>query len=489
MQDITKNGNGDKSLGIGQGASPQMQTKTESPEVLPIIFRKYDIRGVVGESLTNEIVERIGAAIGTEALEYGEQKIIVGMDGRYSSPELADALIKGLQASGRDVINIGMVPSPVLYFATHFLDTHSGVMITGSHNGPEYNGLKIVLSRNTLSEDAIQKIYTRINSNDISSGQGALHTEDIISEYVRRILDDIPVALGNTYKIVIDCGNGVAGVVAPQIFHALGHDVIELFCDVDGSFPNHHPDPSQPENLQSLINKVKEVQADIGFAFDGDGDRLGVVDGAGNIIWPDRQLMVLAKDVLSRNPGAEIIFDVKCSKHLKKIIEDNDGKPLMWKTGHSFIKSKMKEVNSLLAGEMSGHIFFKERWYGFDDAIYSGARLIEVLLNAKAKPTEYFAAIPNSIATHELRINLAESEHKAFMGELESKMKIEGAEVITIDGFRIEFDNGWGLIRPSNTTPCLVARFEADNPEALSALQSKFREMLHSVNPNLKIPF
>jgi len=460
-----------------------------STEVSPVIFRKYDIRGVVGESLTVAIVEKIGAAIGSEALELGQQKIVVGRDGRRSSPELTEALIKGLQLSGRDVIDIGMVPTPVLYFATHFLDAHSGVMVTGSHNGPEYNGLKIVLAHNTLSEDAIQKIYTRVKNDDVSSGQGTLQSKDIISEYIRRISEDIPVALGGALKIVIDCGNGIAGVVAPQLFNALGHDVIELYCDVDGSFPNHHPDPGQPENLQSLIAKVKEVQADIGFAFDGDGDRLGVVDGIGNIIWPDRQLMVLARDVLSRNPGAEIIFDVKCSKHLKKIIEDNGGKPLMWKTGHSLIKNKMKEVNSPLAGEMSGHIFFKERWYGFDDAMYSGARLLEVLVNAKTKPAEYFSAIPNSVATPELKINLAESEHKAFMGDLESKMNIEGAEVITIDGFRVELDDSWGLIRPSNTTPCLVARFEADNPEALSKLQSKFKEILHSVKPDLQIPF
>ena len=488
-QDPTNKKNDDTLQKASQDATPEVQTKTESLEVFQVIFRKYDIRGVVGESLTVAIVEKIGAAIGSEALELGQQKIVVGWDGRRSSPELAEALIKGLQSSGRDVIDIGMVPTPVLYFATHFLDAHSGVMVTGSHNGPEYNGLKIVLAHNTLSEDAIQKIYARVKNDDVSSGQGTLQSNDIISEYVRRISEDIPVALGGALKIVIDCGNGVAGVVAPQLFNALGHDVIELYCDVDGSFPNHHPDPGQPENMQSLIAKVKEVQADIGFAFDGDGDRLGVVDGTGNIIWPDRQLMVLARDVLSRNPGAEIIFDVKCSKHLKKTIEDNGGKPLMWKTGHSLIKNKMKEVSSPLAGEMSGHIFFKERWYGFDDAMYSGARLLEVLVNAKTKPAEYFSAIPNSVATPELKINLAESEHKAFMGQLESKMNIEGAEVITIDGFRVELDDSWGLIRPSNTTPCLVARFEADNPEALSKLQSRFKEILHSVKSDLQIPF
>ncbi|MCK5668132.1 MAG: phosphomannomutase/phosphoglucomutase, partial [Gammaproteobacteria bacterium] len=331
-------------------------------EISPEIFRAYDIRGVVSKNLSASVVREIGRAIGSEADERGQQGIVVARDGRTSSPELGGALIAGLRASGRDVIDIGMVPTPVLYFATHHLQTNSGVMLTGSHNGPEYNGLKIVLDGETLSGDAIGKIRDRITNKDFTEGQGGLEAADINADYLRTITDDIPVALGGAFKIIVDCGNGVAGQLAPQLYRAMGHDVVELFCDIDGNFPNHQPDPSQPENLQALIDIVKEEHADLGFAFDGDGDRLGIVDGEGNIIWPDRQMMLFAKDVLSRNQGATIIFDVKCSRHLKAVIEESGGKPLMWKTGHSLIKSKMKEVDAPLAGEMSGHIFFKERW-------------------------------------------------------------------------------------------------------------------------------
>ena len=458
-------------------------------EISAEIFRVYDIRGIVGENLDADIVTRIGQAIGSEAGLRGQTAVIVGRDGRTSSPELAEALILGLSNSGRDVIDIGMVPTPVLYYATHFLDVNSGVMLTGSHNGPEYNGLKIVLDGETLAEDGIQAIYKRIIDNNYETGQGSQQSKEIIADYVRRISEDIPVALGGAFKIVVDCGNGVAGAVAPQLLRALGHDVIELYCDVDGNFPNHQPDPSQPENLQSLIDKVKEEQADLGFAFDGDGDRLGVVDEQGKIIWPDRQLMLLTKDVLSREPGKPIIFDVKCSRYLKAIIESNGGQPLMWKTGHSLIKRKMKEVNAPLAGEMSGHIFFKERWYGFDDAIYTAARLLEVLMNAKAKPSETFAEMPEGLSTPELRIDLPESAHQSFMTDLQGKMSFEGAEVIEIDGYRVEFSDGWGLIRPSNTTPCLVLRFEAENQQALDRIQGDFRKVLLSINSDLQLPF
>jgi len=461
----------------------------ETTVLSEVIFRKYDIRGVVGDTLTPEVVTKIGQAIGTAAEEAKQKTVVVGRDGRLSSPELASSLINGLQAAGRDVIDIGVVPTPVLYFATHHFKTGNGVMVTGSHNGPEYNGLKIVLGDNTLSEDGIMALYRRITKGELVSGNGSVNTAEILADYVRRITEDIPVALGSSYKLVVDCGNGAAGVVAPQLYKALGHDVIELFCDLDGRFPNHHPDPSQPKNLQPMIDRIKQEKADLGFAFDGDGDRLGVVDGNGNIIWPDRQMMVFAADVLSRNQGAPIIFDVKCSSHLKKIIEDSGGKALMWKTGHSLIKSKMKETNAPLAGEMSGHIFFKERWYGFDDAIYAGARLLEILVKAKARPAEFFAKIPESVSTPELKVDMPESEHQAFMGKLESKISFEGTEVITVDGFRVEFKDGWGLIRPSNTTPCLVVRFEADTPAALARIQTGFRDLLLSIKPDLNIPF
>ena len=473
-------------------AIPEPAVATEppaAPAVSAVIFRAYDIRGVVGKSLTAGVVEAIGRSVGSEAGALGEQTVIVGRDGRHSSPELAAALIKGLCAAGRDVIDVGMVPTPVLYYAVHTLDANSGVMVTGSHNGPEYNGLKIVLAGDTLSDAGIQKIYRRITAGELDSGKGTVKTAEVVTGYVRRIAEDIPVALGRSLNIVIDCGNGVPGMVAPQLFRALGHDVIELYCDVDGNFPNHHPDPSQPENLKPLIEKVRAEGADLGLAFDGDGDRVGVIDGNGKIIWPDRQLMVLARDVLSRNPGAEIIFDVKCSRHLNDIIESSGGRPLMWKTGHSLIKRKMKEDNAPLAGEMSGHIFFKERWYGFDDAMYAAARLVEVILNAGVKPAELFAQIPEGVSTPELRIDLSEEQHQTVMQELEKAVNFADAKIIKVDGLRIEFADGWGLIRPSNTTPCLVLRFEAENAEALARIEGAFRGLIHSINPDLKLPF
>ncbi|NNE37212.1 MAG: phosphomannomutase/phosphoglucomutase, partial [Gammaproteobacteria bacterium] len=469
----------------------KQDSASESPttELPSVIFRKYDVRGKVENELTAGVVRQIGMSAGTQAEGQGTNAIIVGRDGRHSSPELAKSLIEGLTSTGRDVIDIGIVPTPVLYFATHHFETGNGIMVTGSHNGPEYNGLKIVLGGNTLSEDKILEIQDRIIKKEFSAGSGNVSTEEILPEYIRRISEDIPVAFGNSYKLVVDCGNGAASVAASQLYKAMGHDVVDLYCELDGNFPNHHPDPSQPENLEDLINKIKETGADLGFAFDGDGDRLGVVDANGNILWPDSQMMVFARDVLTRNQGAEIIFDVKCSKHLKTIIEDSGGKPLMWKTGHSLIKSKMKEVNAPLAGEMSGHIFFGERWYGFDDALYSGARMLEILTSAKVKPAEFFAELPQGESTPELRIDLPETEHAKFMSDLKEKISFDDAEIITIDGFRVEFADGWGLIRPSNTTPCLVARFEADSPEALTAIQGKFKELFLSVNPDLSIPF
>lgn len=468
---------------------PSGEQKPAATELSQGMFRAYDIRGIVGKELTPETVTSIGRAIGSEAEARGEQTVIVGRDGRESSPELAEALINGLCATGRNVIDIGMVPTPILYFATHHLDASSGVMLTGSHNGPEYNGLKIVLGGETLSEDSIQGIYRRVVEQDFSSGKGDVQTQDLVADYIRRISEDIPVALGGAFKLVVDCGNGIPGAVAPELYRALGHDVVELYCDVDGKFPNHHPDPSQPKNLQDLIARVKEEQADLGLAFDGDGDRLGVVDSEGNIIWPDRQLMLLARDVLSRNPGAEIIYDVKCSRYLRTIIEESGGKPLMWKTGHSLIKSKMKETGAPLAGEMSGHIFFKERWYGFDDALYTGARLLEVLMAAKSKPAEVFKELPEGVSTPELRVDLTEAAHKTFMAQMKEKMNFEGAEIFDIDGIRVEFPDGWGLVRPSNTTPCLVLRFEADSQEAMERIQGEFRTLMLSINPDLQLSF
>ncbi len=455
------------------------------------IFRAYDIRGIVGRTLTADIARLIGLGIGAEAAARGEQEIVVGRDGRDSSPDLSNALIAGLRSSGRDVVDIGVVPTPLLYFATHWLPADSGVMVTGSHNGPEYNGMKLIIAGKTLHGEDLQAIYRRIVAGDFTRGRGKLSSSDVKNDYVARVAGDISTAArGAALKIIIDCGNGVAGVIAPQLFRALGHQVEEMYCEVDGAFPNHHPDPSQPENLEALIARVTIQGADIGLAFDGDGDRLGVVDSAGHIIWPDRQLMVLAKDVLSRNRGAGIIYDVKCSRYLKTVIEANGGVPLMWKTGHSLIKSKMEEMQAPLAGELSGHIFFKERWYGFDDAIYAGARLLEILVRSGRSSEALFADMPEGVSTPELRVELPEASHQTCMQRLRDSADFPGAEIIDTDGVRVEFPDGWGLVRASNTSPVLTLRFEADNRAALERIQEKFRRLLQSAaDTELKLPF
>ncbi len=451
------------------------------------IFRTYDIRGVVGESLTIEYAFEIGRAIGSEAYYRGEQTVVVGRDGRSSSPELSEALIKGLRATGRDVKDIGVAPTPVLYFAAQQLATNSGVMVTGSHNPPEYNGFKIVLAGETLSGEAVQALQHRIESGDLLTGEGAVEQVDIIQDYIGRVSAD--VQLTRRMKLVIDCGNGVAGAVAPTLFNLLGCDVVELFCDVDGSFPNHHPDPSNPENLSALIQAVQEQGADLGIAFDGDGDRLGVVSAQGDIIWPDRLLMLFAMDVLSRNPGAQVIYDVKSSRHVAQVVAEYGGEPLMWATGHSLIKAKMKETGALLAGEMSGHIFFKERWFGFDDALYSGARLLEVLATDQRSSNEVFASLPDSLNTPELHVPMAEGEPVAFMNKLLENAHFDNARIVTIDGMRVEFENGWGLVRASNTMPCLVLRFEANDELSMHRIQEEFRRAILQTDPNLLLPF
>lgn len=451
------------------------------------IFRAYDIRGVVGDTLTAEIVEAIGRAIGSEAFERGQQAIVIGRDGRLSGPELSEALARGLMASGRDVIDVGMVPTPVLYFATHYLRTGSGAMVTGSHNPADYNGLKMVLRDETLSGEAIQALRTRIQSGDLLNGQGAYSERAVVDDYVDRITGDVQVA--RRLKVVVDCGNGVAGAVAPVLLRGLGCEVVELFCEVDGTFPNHHPDPGKPENLRALIARVREVQADLGVAFDGDGDRLGVVDEQGKLIFPDRLLMLFAKDLLSRHPGASVIFDVKCSRNLKRVITENAGQPMMWKTGHSFIKAAMKKTGALLAGEMSGHFFFKERWFGFDDGLYAAARLLEILSAEAGPASRVFGTLPDSVSTPELNVQLREGEQHAFIEELVARADFPDAEVTTIDGVRADFADGFGLVRASNTTPVLVLRFEGDDEAALKRIQEAFRVQLLAVRPDLELPF
>ena len=454
-----------------------------------VIFRAYDIRGVFGDELTCEVVYEIAKAIGTIAHKKNQQEIVVGRDGRLSSPELNLVLIEGLLSTGINVTDIGVVPTPVAYFASHYLETNNCVMITGSHNAAEYNGLKTVIAGESLFAEGIEEIKKYVISKKYVVGRGTLRHVDVSTDYIQRILGDIDVSGEYMPKIVIDCGNGSAGEIAPRLFKELRCDLTTIFSEIDGSYPNHHPDPSQPDNLEDLVRKVKKENADIGFAFDGDGDRLGVVDATGNIIWPDKQLMLLAIDVLSRNKGSNIIYDVKCTKYLKSIIESSHGKPLMWKTGHSFIKQKMHEVDAPLAGEMSGHIFFKERWYGFDDAIYTAARFIEIFSKNKKKPTELFKDLPYGVSTPELRMFLKEDEHSNFMREFSNNIFKSNAVVISIDGLRIEHDDGWGLVRPSNTSPYIIFRFEADNESALERIRVEFRNIIISFRKGMKIPF
>jgi len=451
------------------------------------IFKAYDIRGVVGKTLTTEIVEAIGHAIGSEAVTRQQRAIVIGRDGRLSGPDLAAALARGIQKSGIDVIDLGLVATPMTYFGAYQLDTHSAVMVTGSHNPPDYNGLKMVLGGETLAGEAIQGLRARLETGDLVNGSGSYRTHDIADEYIRRIVSDVKLA--RPMKIAVDCGNGVPGAFAPKLFRAMGCEVQELFCEVDGHFPNHHPDPSVPENLQDLIVAVKSGAAEIGLAFDGDGDRLGVVTKDGRIIFPDRQLMLFAQDVLSRNPGAQVIYDVKSTRNLAPWIRNHGGVPVLCRTGHSFIKAKMKETGALLAGEMSGHVFFKERWFGFDDGLYAGARLLE-FLSRQADIDATLHGLPDSVNTPELQIKLKEGENYAVIDTLKQNAEFPGAqEIITLDGLRVEYADGFGLARPSNTTPVIVLRFEADSAAALQRIQDDFRKVILTAAPGAVLPF
>lgn len=456
-------------------------------EIPAEIFKAYDIRGIVGRTLTPAIVERIGQALGSEARARQQRALAVGRDGRLSGPEISQALSRGLAHAGCDVIDIGMVPTPVLYFATHHLATHSGVSVTGSHNPPDYNGLKMMLAGETLAAQAIQALRQRILDGDLLEGQGRVSSADVKQAYLGRIVGDVKLA--RSMKVIVDCGNGVAGSVAPQLLRSLGCEVQELYCEVDGHFPNHHPDPGQPANLVDLIAAVKGRPVDVGLAFDGDGDRLGVISPDGNIIWPDRQMMLFARDVLSRHPGAEIIYDVKSSRALETVIREAGGKPTIWKTGHSLIKAKLKETGALLAGEMSGHVFFKERWYGFDDALYAAARLLELLSHDARTPAQIFAALPDTVNTPELHLQMTEGEHHAFIKQLVGHARFGDAKVTTIDGLRVDFDDGFGLVRASNTQPVLVFRFEATTQQALQRIQSQFKTLLLGLRSDLTLPF
>ena len=450
------------------------------------IFKAYDIRGIVGKTLTPDIVESIGHALGSEALARAQKTICIGYDGRLSGPELAAALSRGIRKAGIDVIHLGLVATPVVYFAAYQLKTSCGVMVTGSHNPPDYNGLKMVLGGDTLSGEAIQGLRQRIENNDLASGTGQESSHYIDDEYIAKISNHIKLA--RPMKVAADAGNGVAGAFAKKLYEALGCEVEELFCEVDGNFPNHHPDPSVPDNLTDLINALRTGDSEIGLAFDGDGDRLGVVTKGGNIIYPDRQLLLFAEDVLKREPGATIIYDVKSTRNLSPWIEARGGKPLMWKTGHSLVKAKMKETGAALAGEMSGHTFFKERWFGFDDGLYAGARLLEILSQFD-DPSAVLNALPDSVSTPEQHIKMQEGEPHALIAHLQDTATFEDAEVLTIDGLRVEYIDGFGLMRPSNTTPVIVLRFEADNEVALKRIQEIFRAVILAAAPSVALPF
>jgi len=453
----------------------------------PEIFKAYDIRGVVGRTLTAPIVRTIGRALGSLARERKRDTIVVGRDGRLSGPELVGALSDGIRAAGVDVIDIGMVVTPMTYFAAVHLGTACSVMVTGSHNPPDYNGLKMVIDSTTLSGDDIQALRMRIERGELAEGSGGLRTQDVGAAYFDRIASD--VKLTRPMRIAVDCGNGVAGGYAPALYRRLGCEVVELFCEVDGRFPNHHPDPSQPKNLEDLKRRLLNGDCELGLAFDGDGDRLGVVTPGGNVIYADRQLMLFAADVLKRVPGATVIYDVKSTRNLKPWILEHGGVPLLWKTGHSLIKSKMKETGAVLAGEMSGHTFFGERWYGFDDGLYAGARLMEIL-SRHANPSAVLNALPDALSTPELTIPCAEGEQHALIARLQKEATFSGAtDVIRIDGLRVEYPDGFGLARASNTTPVIVLRFEADNEKALARIQHEFRRVLTAVKPGVELPF
>ncbi len=453
------------------------------------VFKAYDIRGTVPDLIDARFARALGVALAARAREQGVQTLVVGRDGRLSSEMLSVALQEGMLEGGVDTLDIGMVPTPLVYFAANVMQTGSGVAITGSHNPPKYNGFKMMMGGRALYGEDVQALAASMNgaAPAPAARPGVRRQLDLVESYIARVASGIKLA--RPMKIAIDCGNGVAGAVAPALFRALGCEVTELFCEVDGTFPNHHPDPAEPKNLQDLIKCVAETDCELGLAFDGDGDRLGVVTKSGQIIWPDRQLVLFARDVLDRNPGATIIYDVKCSRHVGLSVEAAGGVPLMWKTGHSLVKAKLAETGAPLAGEMSGHIFFKERWYGFDDGLYTGARLLEIVSRA-ADPCAMLEALPQDVSTPELKLEMEEGQPFTLIQALQEQGQFPDAQrVITIDGVRAEYPDGFGLARPSNTTPVVVLRFEAQTPEALERIQADFRRELSKLAPQAQLPF
>lgn len=459
-------------------------------QVDPRIFRTYDIRGIVDQAMTEETVYYVGQALGSEMLAVGETQIVLGRDGRLSGERFAHLMSEGLRSTGVKVIDLGAVMTPMVYFAAEILPGgHSCAVITGSHNPPDYNGIKMVIDGVTLYGEHIQKLLKRIQNDDFvqSTRPGDYDAYDIFPAYRERIVSGIE--LKRPLKVVVDAGNGIAGAFAPEVIEALGCDVTAIFCEVDGTFPNHHPDPAKLKNLQDLAEKVVALKADVGLAFDGDGDRCGVVDNRGEPLYPDRQMMLFARDILARQPGAEVIYDIKCTALLPKVIEEAGGQATMWKTGHSYMKAKMRESGAALGGEVSGHMFFKERWYGFDDGVYTAARMLEILSAQSQTAAELFVALPNAYNTPEIDIPFEEGLHYVFMDKIKAVADFRDAKVFDLDGLRVDFDDGWGLIRPSNTSPVIVLRFEGKTPQALARIQQRFKTLMLSVDPTLALPF
>ena len=468
---------------LDEGVYRDIEDHELAADALATIFRAYDIRGIVDQTLTPDVIKKIGQAIGSEAQEIGEQMLIVGADGRISSPAVMETLIEGILSTGTNVHSIGAVPTPLVYFATNTMETQSGVAVTGSHNPADYNGFKIVLDGRTLVAEDIQNLYNRVINEDFHVGEGQLSESDIRETYIDTIADDVVVA--QSLKVVVDCGNGIAGDIAPNLLSALGCDVLPLYCEVDGNFPNHHPDPTIPVNLADLILTVKSQDADIGIALDGDGDRIVAVTGEGNIVWPDRLLMLFAKDVVSRNPGSDVVYDVKCTRHLNSVISGFGGRPVLCRSGHSYVKEKIQQTDAVLGGEYSGHICFSERWYGFDDGLYSAARLLEIVGAQTESLQELLDEFPISVSTPEIQLFVSEAEKFKIVDQFNQLADFDGGNATTVDGVRIDFADGWGLVRASNTNPCLTLRFEADDHVSLERIKNAFREKLHMIDDTL----
>ena len=465
-------------------ARPRKAPKIDIPDTL---FRAYDVRGVVGQALTGPFAELLGQAVATLVQEQGGHRVAVARDARPSSPQLAEALVRGLNAGGCDVLDIGQAPTPLLYFAMHTQPVQAGVVVTGSHNPADYNGFKIVIGDRVLDGDELLALRRRMLEGVFSQGNGSIERIDLVAEYVEAVVREVQLA--RPLKVVVDAGNGVAGDLAVATLEALGCEVVPLFCEPDGSFPNHHPDPSQPDNLASLMLEVQAQDADIGIALDGDGDRLGVIDNTGANVWPDSILMLLAADILGRHPGVDILYDVKSSRHLASFILGHGGRPIMWKSGHSRMRAKMLETGALLGGEFSGHLFIKERWFGFDDAVYAAVRVLELLALEPRGASELFAELPSSPSTPEYHLMLEEGQSRELMRALDAHKVFDDARLVELDGLRVEFGSGWGLIRPSNTTPSLTFRFEADDERSLEEIKSRFRDLLRRVAPDMQAPF